>query len=105
MRLRSEQRLRNGVRTLKRFLPVKLAATLRHCDAKRDRVMAVDLDRLTKYLDCMFAARKLFHEIEKELGPAEAQHIFAKICTPQTAALLADIKNDELLEFYASMGP
>jgi hypothetical protein len=54
--------------------------------------MAVDLDSLNKHLDSTFAALKLFHKIENDLGLAEARRIFAMCCATPTARQRADLK-------------
>jgi hypothetical protein len=65
--------------------------------------MAVDLDSLNKHLDSTFAALKLFHKIENDLGLAEARRIFAMCCATPTARQRADLKNTDLLALYDSM--
>jgi hypothetical protein len=61
--------------------------------------VGIDLDRW------FFAAAKLFHEMQGEIGLAEARRVFAMIGMPATAKQRAINKNMELLALYDTMMP
>jgi hypothetical protein len=61
--------------------------------------VGIDLDKW------FFAAAKLFHEMQGEVGLAEARRVFTMIGTPATAKQRAIIKNMELLAHYDTMMP
>jgi hypothetical protein len=68
--------------------------------------MGIDRDGLDRWLlrtDMATRAGKLFNEIAKELGVAEAQRIFATYCVPMTKSERKDLKNAELLGLYDTM--
>jgi hypothetical protein len=56
-------------------------------------------------IDWFSAAAKLFHEMQREIGLAEARRIFTEIGTPWTAKQRRIIKNMLLLARYDAMMP
>ena len=59
----------------------------------------------TAYDKYFFAAAKIFHEAQVEIGLADARRIFKEVGTPPTPKQRAGWKNMELLMLYDCMMP
>lgn len=56
-----------------------------------------------KFDNCWYAAAKLFHEMQTEIGLEDARRIFIEIAGPPTAKQRAGWKNMELVMLYDCM--